>query len=276
LNNSEAVNQYLVTYLRQAGANVLPARDPSLNTSEVVIANTSPAYAETGAWSAASLTGTGYKGSTYRYATTTNSGTATASATWTANIPTSGWYPVYAWYYLGTNRPTDAHYEIDYPLGTHVTIIDQTKHGSTWHYLGTFYFRAGEVARVRLLNTSSVSGKAVIADAVRFGGGTGDYNSGGGVSNKPRWEEASRYWTYFMGAPASVFDSYAGSTTCDYAIPDCAGHGFLCLRQFRFRLHPRCRQHRFTVLRAQSSDQCDSCRVGPIVDGSWQAAGEPG
>lgn len=220
MNNAEAVNQYLVTYLRQAGASVFPARDPSLNTSEVVIANTSAAYVETGAWAAASLTGTGYKGGTYRFATTTNSGTATASATWTANIPTTGWYPVYAWYYPGTNRPTDAHYEIDYPLGTHVTIIDQTKHGSTWRYLGTFYFRAGEVARVRLLNTSSVSGKAVIADAVRFGGGTGDYNSGGGVSNKPRWEEASRYWTYFMGAPASVFDSYAGSTTCDYAIPD--------------------------------------------------------
>jgi uncharacterized lipoprotein YddW (UPF0748 family)/N-acetylmuramoyl-L-alanine amidase len=220
MNNAEAVNQYLAAYLRQAGADVFPAREPSLNTSEVVIANTSTGYAETGVWVASSTSGTGYKGSTYRFAVTTNSGMATASATWTANIPTSGWYPVYAWYLAGTNRASDAHYEIEYPLGTHVALIDQTKHGSTWRYLGTFYFRAGEVARVRLLNTSSTSGAAVIADAVRFGGGIGDYNSGGGVSGKPRWEEASRYWTYFMGAPASVFDSYPGSTTCDYTAPD--------------------------------------------------------
>ncbi|HEY3342683.1 MAG TPA: N-acetylmuramoyl-L-alanine amidase, partial [Anaerolineae bacterium] len=220
MNNAEAVDQYLVSYLRQAGADVFPAREPSLNPSEVVIANTGAGYAETGIWTASSLAGTGYKNDTYHYALTVSGAAATASATWTANIPASGWYPVYAWYFAGTNRATDAHYEIDYPAGTHVAIIDQTKHGSTWRYLGTFYFRTGEVARVRLLNMSSNSGSAVIADAVRFGGGIGDYNSGGGVSSQPRWEEASRYWTYYLGAPASVFDSYPGSTTCDYTAPD--------------------------------------------------------
>jgi uncharacterized lipoprotein YddW (UPF0748 family)/N-acetylmuramoyl-L-alanine amidase len=218
MNNAEAVNQYLIAYLRQAGAAVYPAREPSLNTSEAIILNTSAAYAETGSWAASGTAGTGYKGGTYRYAVT--AGGSTASATWNANITVSGWYPVYAWYLAGSNRTTDARYEIDDPLGTHVTIVDQTKHGSTWHYLGTYYFRAGGVARVRLLNVSSVSGQAVIADAMRFGGGVGNYDSGGGVSGKPRWEEASRYWTYYMGAPASVFDSYAGSTTCDYTAPD--------------------------------------------------------
>jgi uncharacterized lipoprotein YddW (UPF0748 family)/N-acetylmuramoyl-L-alanine amidase len=217
MNNAEAVNQYLVAYLRQAGASVFPARDPSMNTSEAILTISNATF--TGSWVSSATAGLGYKGSTYRYATSVV-GTATATATWTANISISGWYPVYAWYYPGTNRPTDAHYEIDYPLGTHAVTIDQTRHGSTWRYLGTFYFRAGEVARVRLLNASSSADKAVIADAVRFGGGMGDYDSGGGVSGKPRWEEASRYWTYYMGAPASVFDSYSGSTTCDYTSPD--------------------------------------------------------
>lgn len=217
MNNAEAVDQYLINYLRQAGADVFPVRDPTLNTSEIVIDVGTSGYEQYGSWTVSSYTG--YQGHHYRYALTVASGQATAVVTWTANIAVSGWYPVYAWYVAGTNRPTDAHYEIDHPLGMHITIVDQTRHGQTWRYLGTFYFRAGDVARVRLLNTSSVSGNAVIADAVRFGGGIGDYNSGGGASNKPRWEEAARYYTYLLGAPASVYDPYGGAS-CGGLPPD--------------------------------------------------------
>jgi hypothetical protein len=88
----------------------------------------------------------------------------------------------------------------------HETIVDQRKHGSTWRYLGTFYFRTGQQANVRLLNTSEVAGAAVMADAIRLGGGIGDTDRGSGPSGKPRFEEAARYWTQFLGASINVYN----------------------------------------------------------------------
>jgi len=54
----------------------------------------------------------------------------------------------------------------------------------------------------------------VVADAVRLGGGMGDFDRGGkgaGVakgplSNRPRWEECSRYYCQYLGAPSTVYD----------------------------------------------------------------------
>jgi hypothetical protein len=52
-----------------------------------------------------------------------------------------------------------------------------------------------------LINESSDLDQAVIADAVRFGGGMGSINPGAGTSGKLRWEEASIYYAEYQGFP---------------------------------------------------------------------------
>ncbi|MCS7061587.1 MAG: N-acetylmuramoyl-L-alanine amidase [Anaerolineae bacterium] len=218
-NNAEAVNQYLIAYLRQAGADVFPARDPALIEAEHIVNNDDgPAYSESGAWFTSALTG--YLGTSYRYAVTVASITPTAVATWSAPIAASGWYPVYVWYVPAANRAPDVRYRVVHAGGQAEVVINQRVHGYTWRYVGTFYFRAGEMAQVSVSNVSSVAGRAVIADAVRLGGGRGSVMRGGVTSQKPRWEEAARYWTMVLGAPASVYDSRAGETWCGPVSPD--------------------------------------------------------
>ncbi|MEC9073448.1 MAG: N-acetylmuramoyl-L-alanine amidase, partial [Myxococcota bacterium] len=91
--------------------------------------------------------------------------------------------------------------------------------------LGAFAFAEGQDAKrgaVSLLNdTSGPEGTWVSADAVRLGGGRGDIarGDGSGVANsptsgRPRWEECSRYYAQFSGAPPDVWD-YAGADSKD-------------------------------------------------------------
>lgn len=216
-HNAEAVNQYLLQYLWNAGATVWPTRERSLNPDEMIVVNDLPApntgYSETGQWATTGETGTGYAGSNYRWAQTV-SGSPTASATWRARLPLSGQYPVYVWYRPGTNRPQQAHYTVYHAGGSTPVTVDQRRHGNTWYYLGTYGFLAGQDARVTLTNQSSDWGKAVIADAVRFGGGTFDDLAGivSGATyppDKPWWEVASFYYTQKMGMPEAPNDVVA-------------------------------------------------------------------
>lgn len=221
-NNAEAVNQYLIAYLRRAGADVFPARDPAMITAELVIDNAGnaggAAYAEAGQWFTSALAG--YRGGSYRYAVSVASITPTAVATWSAPVAVSGWYPVYAWYVPAANRVPQARYRIVHAGGASDVVINQQTHGYTWRYLGAYYFRAGELAQVAVSNASNAAGLAVIADAIRLGGGVGDIAREGGPSLRPRWEEAARYWAMLLGAPAGVYDSRPGETWCGAIAPD--------------------------------------------------------
>ena len=69
-NNAEAVDQYLIPYLENAGATVIPVRERDWNAARVIVDNDdgAPDYIETGSWFTSSLTG--YLGGTYRYAVT--------------------------------------------------------------------------------------------------------------------------------------------------------------------------------------------------------------
>ena len=58
----------------------------------------------------------------------------------------------------------------------------------TWRYLGEYYFETGTGGHMILINESSDTDQAVIADAVRFGGRMGSIDRGGGVSGEPRGE----------------------------------------------------------------------------------------
>ncbi len=208
MNNAEVVNQYLISYLRNAGADVWPVREHDMNTQEMIVVHGQPAYFESGAW--ATSTFTGYQGLPYRYALVTM--TATATATWTLTPTASGQYAVYAWYTSGPYGAPDAQYLVAHSGGVSEVRIDQRVHGYTWRYIGTFHFAAGTPGQVMLTNQSATTGAAVIADAVRVGGGMGTERGDGpppssSPSGKPRWEEAARYWAKYQGAPSEVYAS---------------------------------------------------------------------
>ena len=198
-SNAEAVNYYLARYLWNSGADVWLVRERSVNENEVIIDNDdgAPAYVETGEFFTSSMNG--YSGGEYRYAESAPS--ASTTATWTPSLPEPGWYPVWVWYRHSANRPVDARYQIHHSGGVTAVNISQEVHGMTWRYLGEYYFETGTGGHVTLTNESSDPGQAVIADAVRFGGGMGSIDRGGGVSREPRWEEASRYYAEFQGYP---------------------------------------------------------------------------
>ncbi|MBN1886624.1 MAG: N-acetylmuramoyl-L-alanine amidase [Thermoflexales bacterium] len=216
LNNAEAVNQYVIQYLRNAGADVWPVREHDMNTEQIVITLDSPSYSEQGAW--ATDDSTGYAGSPPRYAVTAAG--ANATATWSFTPAASGYYAVYAWYTSGSDRPPDAYYLVTHAGDTSPSRIDQTVHGYTWRYIGTYPFAAGRPALVQLTNQSSVSDRRVIAGAIRVGGGMGslcgDTPAGCyATSQRPRWEEAARYWARYQGAPSSVYNPPACDQTAD-------------------------------------------------------------
>ncbi|MEJ2208271.1 MAG: GerMN domain-containing protein [Anaerolineae bacterium] len=203
-SNAEAVNYYLARYLWNAGADTWLVRERSMIEQEVIVDDDdgAPAYVETGTWQT-SLS-PGYQEGTYRFASTLAGGTA--SATWTPDLPQAGWYAVWAWYRHGDNRTVDARYEVHHAGGVTPVSISQEVHGLTWRYLGEYYFESGTGGSVTLLNDSSDPGQAVIADAVRFGGGLGSVAEPGGTSGRPRWEEQATYWAHYQGAPIEPSD----------------------------------------------------------------------
>ncbi|MGC9520559.1 MAG: N-acetylmuramoyl-L-alanine amidase [Anaerolineae bacterium] len=223
-NNAEVVTQFLIPYLENAGATVIPVRERDWNAARVIGDNDhgSPTYTETGTWQEGSR-GTGYDGGTYRYTLATQ-GEATATATWTVDVPASGEYAVYAWVYPGPNRVPDAHYTVHHAGGSTEVILDQRIHPVTWRYLGTFPFYAGS-ASITLDNRTTQGGTlAVLADAIRVGGGT--FNSLSGLSvlapattyasttppsaapQKPWWETSTFYWSQLMGLDPQAWSTF--------------------------------------------------------------------
>ena len=213
IHTNEIAMQALIPMLLNMGARVVACRERGEVTREALVDNDqgAPRYVETGSWfTSASM---GYGGGGYRYATT--GFTPTATANWDLPVPVEGDYPVYVFFRAGTNRAFDARYSVRHTGGVTVVPVDQTIDNLTWVYLGTFRFTPSQGARVVLDNQSVLAGRVVIADAVRIGGGLGSIARGGVLSNKARWQECSRYWTQFSGAPASVFDSTSGGEDND-------------------------------------------------------------
>lgn len=227
LSNAESVT-FLVTLLRNGGAQVIVLREPDWQTNMVIVDNDDGSlHPERGIYEEfgegiidSTLSAFGYRDTYYnedqpfllgtnRLLPVSSSG-VTAWARWTPNIPEDGYYEVYVSYTSYRLRAQDAHYRVYHQGGETDFYVNQQIHGRSWVYLGTFYFKAGldpEHGSVVLYNDSSMSEEYnVSADAVRFGGGMGIFYRGNTVSNRPRWEEASRYHTQFMGAPPSVYD----------------------------------------------------------------------
>jgi hypothetical protein len=230
--NAEAVNQYLLQYLRNAGAQLFTLREFDRNPQLRIVDNADGAafpangsYLESGAPGAFANSGLqGFHNFQAPYAPTddpfrsggsdrllTTSASETARATWTPVIPAAGDYDVYVSYTRnGTQRASDAHYIVNHSGGSTHLRVNQERHGWVWVHLGRFHFESGaDPARgsVVLANDSAEVGQTVSADAVRFGGGMGDIQGEfhGTLSGRPRWEEGARYYTQYQGASSSVY-----------------------------------------------------------------------
>ncbi|MGC9469255.1 MAG: fibronectin type III domain-containing protein [Anaerolineae bacterium] len=211
-NNAEVVTQYLIPYLENAGATVVPVRERDWSPVTWLSDDDDgyPTYMQSGTWTIGTLA-PGYDGGTYRFASSV-AGAPTAQATWTVDVTVPGEYAVYAWVLPGSNRIPDAHYTVHHAGGATETIISQEVQRTTWRYLGTFPFYAGP-ATITLDNRTAVQpGDVVIADAVRIGGGSfddlsaipmpipTDTSSGpSAAAFKPWWETCTFYWSQWMG-----------------------------------------------------------------------------
>ncbi|MFD6716865.1 DNRLRE domain-containing protein [Micromonospora chalcea] len=118
-----------------------------------------------GTWSYSgntALTGLAVNGD-YRFNNDTTTG---HTHTWVPTITEAGNYQVEVHYVSESDRPTNAPYTVHYNGGSKTYTVDQT--GSArgeWKTLGVHPFAAGTTGKVVL---GDVSGKSVIADAVRF------------------------------------------------------------------------------------------------------------
>ncbi len=226
--NAEAINQYLLEYLHNAGAKVFTMRERDLNNSMVIVDNqdgvTAPAngvYQEIGdnnlfADSAAN----GFKNFQSPYSSAndpfrdnggsdriiTTSATETARAVWKPVIPKDGYYQVYVSYSGVGDRPTDAQYIVSHGGIETEILVNQEVHRYVWNSIGNFYFKAGSDDFIALTNKSSQAGTTVSADAIRIGGGMGDIlgNNHSVISTHPRWEEGARTYVQYQGASANV------------------------------------------------------------------------
>ena len=241
LLNAEAVNHYLAAMLHNAGAEVVTARERDLQTQMAIVDDGDGAaggYGEQGVFQAG--TAAGFKSGLAPYVGQINpfvegsyraaqavSGAPTATASYVPDVPQDGMYAVYLGYVAGTNRMSDAHVEIRHTGGVTHLRINQQSHGGTWNYLGHFRFLGGthpDSGAVLLHNDSlqDASGKYLIADVVRLGGGQGDISRGTGqppsagpVSTRPRWEECARYTAQYFGAPPTVYNITADDHSDD-------------------------------------------------------------
>ncbi len=132
---------------------------------DLVYDNTSSNFTVSGSWSTGTMATDKY-GADYRWISTNPS--STAYAQWFLNAPIDGAYDVYAWWSAGSNRSTQARYEIVHAMGTTAVVVNQQTNGGRWVYLGRFNLPRGGGSVY--LRAAAPSGFVVIADAVRIVG----------------------------------------------------------------------------------------------------------
>lgn len=229
---------YLIPMLENAGAIVFSPRERDWQRNEVIVDNDLPVkngkYIETSGRHQWLMADTGFahrkdiyfdrenpfRDGSSRKVTAQNRKTQLSTAVWVPRITTAGKYAVYVSYTTLPNSVDDALYIVRH-RGIETSFkVNQQMGGGTWVYLGTFDFAAGEDDSncVLLTNLSDCEGE-VTADAVRFGGGTGNIARGDSVnvrvSGLPRFLEGARYYAQWAGMPYSVYGNK--ESTNDYA-----------------------------------------------------------
>ena len=169
---------------------------------------------------------------------------ADAVVKYVPDVPETAGYAVYVSYSSDDRNVSDAHYTVTHAGGKTKLSVNQSIGGGTWVYLGTFRFEKGKNpgrGMVELDNSSAETGKIVSADAVRFGGGMGNIVRGKEeqlkklydlrekegwktdpsewipyTSQRPRYQEAARYFLQYAGFPDSLVYSL-NRTKVDYS-----------------------------------------------------------
>ena len=226
---------FLIPMLENSGAIVITPRERDTQPLEIVCDN-DPAfegprnrplrqlgnYQERGGWTSA---GIGFADKKEIYTGDDNpftmgtarsvavhNGGSTASIRWTGLFQESGRFAVYVSYKTMSNSTTCASYTVHHAGGETRFAVNQTMSGGTWVYLGTFEFRKGKSGWVELDNgvpkgCSFKDNTVVTADAVRFGGGMGKIDRGGGISGLPSYEEGALYSLQWGGIDRSLLPS---------------------------------------------------------------------
>ena len=226
---------YLIPMLEDAGAVVFTPRERDWQRHEVIVDNDAPdSYGQYGErthkhkWMKAPEQGfkfhegryqdneNPFEAGTARMAEATRSQTKHSTATYQPDLPEDGRYAVYVSYQTVPASVSDAHYTVYHQGQKTEFSVNQQMGGSTWVYLGTFDFDKGSSQRncVVLTNQSEEHGM-VTTDAVRFGGGMGNIERGGELSQMPRCLEGARYYGQWAGMPYEVYSQRQG--TNDYA-----------------------------------------------------------
>jgi len=209
--NIDVLN-YFVAFAYNAGATVVPFRPVGWQPIEIVLDNDDPGVTFTGSWNNGSSSkyyenGVTPSGIVYKWTSASTSETATAR--YTPNITVTGFYPVYCFTIASSNRTLQT-YRVSHSGGISEVRIDHRLVGNGWIWLGDYYLEAGGDNYVEISNQSDEAG-AIIADAIRWGGGMGDVvrPGPGTVSGYPRDEEGQRYWAHSeLGNNAVGFDPY--------------------------------------------------------------------
>ena len=199
----------------------------------------------TGSWSTGTIS-TDKFSTDYHFANTVV-GAPTATATFRPKITTPGLYDVYIWFSQGSNRATNAPFQVAHASGTETFLVNQTINGGKWLLLAAGReFASGTNGFVRLSNDSSPTGKVVMADAVRF-----DY-----VISQEQFSSNSvpAWWSqFYFGA------NVAGSLDHD-------GDGYSTAQEYLLGTNPNSAQSRVTV-QANSTGSNLQIRYFPAMGG---------
>ncbi len=194
---------------RTAGGDVRSRLHVLRTAGDVILDN--PAAAFAGSWTTGTSAVDKYAAN-YQYAGTTT-GSATATATYTPLLQTPGRYDLYVWAPGGSNRSTNAPFEIGYDGGQQTVRLNQTPQHAGWRLLlANRPFRRGEHGYVRLANHTGESGKVIMADAVRWAYAPGQDPAPPG--EVPDWWAA-----YYFGSPVAGsidHDGDGASTHAEY------------------------------------------------------------
>jgi len=166
----------------------------------------------------------------------------TASLKYIPDFPEDGHYAVYFSWHQDALNSTSVESVLHYAGGSERFLFNQTMGGSTWVYLGTYFFRKGKDAFAGSFEIFGSDNGQLTADALRFGGGMGNVarrfagdaqERGRSVedrgelesqaseqsadsyawktSQRPRYHEGARYFLQYAGMPDSlVYDINAG------------------------------------------------------------------
>jgi MYXO-CTERM domain-containing protein len=225
----EGVDEYLIPYLQQMGAYVVPIREADRNPNLVVVDDPDAVLegevAELGStdvgWGAFAAPFSDEHLAPFQLGgarAMTAAASETGRAVFPAAIPETGYYNVYVAYVQGPDRAVDAHVIVRHAGGESHLRIDQRRHGSTWMLLGRWYFEAGagpEHASVAVANDSAQPGAVISFDAVRFGGGMAGLSHDGTTTGRAAYESAASASTQLLGAPPEVYDYFQDDSIDD-------------------------------------------------------------